>query len=342
MSENVAILAVAGGRKTECIVESAIAEKCGRVWILTYTNENQRHILRRLHQKHGGSPPHVEVMGWFSFLIDHCIKPYQRALTREPLFLKGLNFEGERSRYARKEEIHRYFFDRSAKIYRNGASDFATLLNEATNGAVIERLEGIYAAIYIDEVQDLVGYDLDLLEILFRSGIRIVVAGDIRQHTLATNTGSRHKQYRGPGFVEWLTTQSSDCRLEHRSENYRCNQAICDFANGLFPNLPASVSKDVDVTEHDGVFEISNGDVLTYVEQWSPVVLRHSKVTNTLDLPSINIGVAKGSTYDRVLIFPTKPMLTYLADRDSSKLKAPESLYVAVTRARHSVAFVVP
>jgi hypothetical protein len=102
------------------------------------------------------------------------------------------------------------------------------------------------------------------------------------------------------------------------------------------------MSKDVQVTEHDGVFQIACGDVLKYVERWSPVVLRHSKVTKSFGLPAVNIGVAKGSTYDRVLIFPTKPMLTYLADRDSSKLKAPESLYVAVTRARHSVAFVVP
>jgi DNA helicase-2/ATP-dependent DNA helicase PcrA len=56
----------------------------------------------------------------------------------------------------------------------------------------------------------------------------------------------------------------------------------------------------------------------------------------------MNIGVAKGSTFDRVMIFPTKPMLRYLDDKDETKLKAPERLYVAVTRARFSVAFVVP
>lgn len=56
----------------------------------------------------------------------------------------------------------------------------------------------------------------------------------------------------------------------------------------------------------------------------------------------MNIGVAKGSTFDRVLIFPTHPMLKYLDGGDPSELKAPERLYVAATRARHSVAFVVP
>lgn len=34
-------------------------------------------------------------------------------------------------------------------------------------------------------------------------------------------------------------------------------------------------------------------------------------------------------------------MKQYLSDHDASKLKAPERLYVAVTRARYSAAFVV-
>jgi DNA helicase-2/ATP-dependent DNA helicase PcrA len=52
------------------------------------------------------------------------------------------------------------------------------------------------------------------------------------------------------------------------------------------------------------------------------------------------IRYSEGSTYDRVLIFPTKPIREYLEDRDPAKLKRPEALYVAVTRARYSVAFV--
>lgn len=55
-----------------------------------------------------------------------------------------------------------------------------------------------------------------------------------------------------------------------------------------------------------------------------------------------NIGVAKGSTYDRVLIFPTKPMLEYLKTNDLTKLPSRHRLYVAVTRARFSVTFVLP
>jgi hypothetical protein len=60
-----------------------------------------------------------------------------------------------------------------------------------------------------------------------------------------------------------------------------------------------------------------------------------------MGLSAMNIGVSKGSTFDRVLIFPTKPMLKYIKTKDPSALTAPERLYVAVTRTRRSVAFIV-
>ena len=52
-------------------------------------------------------------------------------------------------------------------------------------------------------------------------------------------------------------------------------------------------------------------------------------------------GSAKGLTFDRVLIYPTQPMLNWLSGK-SRDMKA-ESLsrfYVAVTRAKYSVGFV--
>lgn len=94
-------------------------------------------------------------------------------------------------------------------------------------------------------------------------------------------------------------------------------------------------------TEHDGVFFISPADVPDYVAQHNPVVLRPNKDQDTLGLGATNIGVSKGSTYDRVLIFPTASIKRYLTQRDATELKEPEKLYVAVTRARFSAAFVV-
>jgi DNA helicase-2/ATP-dependent DNA helicase PcrA len=69
--------------------------------------------------------------------------------------------------------------------------------------------------------------------------------------------------------------------------------------------------------------------------------LRYRRTVDTLGHPAINMGEAKGSTFDHVLVFPTKPMRDYLVHRDASRLTTREHLYVAVTRARHSVAFVI-
>lgn len=63
---------------------------------------------------------------------------------------------------------------------------------------------------------------------------------------------------------------------------------------------------------------------------------------NSFGHTAMNIGVAKGSTFERVLVIPTQPMLRYLRSGDLSHINSPYKLYIAVTRAMHSVAFAVP
>jgi len=256
--------------------------------------------------------------------------------------IKGLNFKGRRNRFTKKSSL-KYFLDGGADMYRDGVSDFVVSLNGETQGAVVDRLERIFRHIFVDEVQDLAGYDLDVIDLLFKSAINVTLVGDPRQHTLATNIGPRNKKYRGAGLVDWFAERSDICRLETRDCNYRCNQAICDFADAIYPKMTGTTSLGVAPTGHDGIFQISPDDVTGYVEEHRPVtILRHDKNVDTKGLTAMNIGVAKGSTFERVMIFPTQPMLKYLNDGDETKLKAPEKLYVAVTRARFSVAFVVP
>ena len=86
---------------------------------------------------------------------------------------------------------------------------------------------------------------------------------------------------------------------------------------------------------------IRPADVPAYVEEFDPVVLRWNKNSDTLGLPAQNFGVVKGRSFDRVLIFPTEPMRKYLKKPDPAMSLDRAKFYVAVTRARHSVAFVV-
>jgi len=340
--KNIAVIAAAGSRKTEQVVESALAVTSGRVLITTYTNENQREIIRRIRQRVGVVPQNLSVMGWFSFLINQCARPYQRSLTGSPLVIRSLNFKGARSRFTRKSDILRYFLDSNQDMYRDGVSDFVVQLNSATKGSVTRRLERIYSHILVDELQDLVGYDLDVLELLLASRIKVTLVGDPRQHTLSTNLGGRHKRYRGVGLLDWFREREDLCALDQRTECYRSNQLICDFADSIYPTMPRTRSVMLERTDHDGIFSVKRGEARDYFATYRPEVLRDTKKADTLDFPAMNIGVAKGCTFDRVLIFPTKPMLMYLGDLDPSKLKAPERLYVAVTRARYSAAFVIP
>jgi DNA helicase II / ATP-dependent DNA helicase PcrA len=55
-----------------------------------------------------------------------------------------------------------------------------------------------------------------------------------------------------------------------------------------------------------------------------------------------NFCMSKGLTHDRVLIFPTGPIRAFLTKGTLLGDKSACGLYVGVTRAVHSVAFVMP
>jgi len=169
--KNLAIIAAAGSRKTEVIIEMALADPGRRVLITTYTDENKRQITARIQAKSDGLvPPNITISGWFTFLVNQAVRPYQNSVTGRVGHVGVLNFIGAKARGVSKSQSA-YFFDRHGDIFRDGVSDFACIANTNSEGKVINRLEQIYDDIYIDEVQDLVGYDLDFLDLLLKSTI---------------------------------------------------------------------------------------------------------------------------------------------------------------------------
>lgn len=75
------------------------------------------------------------------------------------------------------------------------------------------------------------------------------------------------------------------------------------------------------------------------------MILRWNRLANLpvdLRAGAANLGEVKGATFDRVLIFPTKAMLKYLRTADINDTGGRDHFYVAATRAKFSVAFVVP
>ena len=250
LGPNKAIIAAAGARKTQYVIDAALADPSARVLITTYTNENLRQIQARIRERTGIIPPHIWTTGWFSFLLAHGIRPYQRSVLGRAGMVGGLNFQGKRNRYTPATNPA-YFVDSHGDVYRDGAADLVDRIDAASGGLVIDRLERIFDHIYIDEVQDLVGYDLEVLDRLFHSRVAVTVVGDPRQYTYRTNTGTKNPKYRGAGLVNWLDERAEICAQEHRNESHRCHQQICEFASKIFPEFEPLTSGHAIETDHD-------------------------------------------------------------------------------------------
>jgi DNA helicase-2/ATP-dependent DNA helicase PcrA len=308
----------------------------------SYTNENIDQINAYLIEKRGYIPANISVASWYSFLLQHGVRPYQNHMTDKGR-INNINYTATPSKYIAKTNVNQYFLTQGENIYRDRVADFICECDNRTKGLVIRRLERIYAHIFIDEIQDFAGFDLDILEKLFISSIATIAVGDPRQATFSTNYSSKNKQYKKSQIIEWVNSKlkAKLFQVEERTDCYRSNQLICDFADALFPTLPKTISKNTKVTGHDGIFPIKESEVSDYYKTHKPMVLRHDRRTNTMGLSASNIGTMKGRTFDRVLIFPTNPMKKYLATKDLSKAGDLAKLYVAVTRAKYSVAFVL-
>lgn len=350
LNKNKVIVACAGSGKTTGIVEEALKLGKQRVLITTYTNENLYQIKAFFIEKAGYIPANVTVQSWFSFLLQEGVRPYQNKMTKRGrvesiFFIENTKDAGKlkkKLRYIPESKDSHYLTEKNY-IYDDKVSKFIYNCDKCSKGLISKRLEKIYGSIFIDELQDFAGYDLELLGMFFDSHINIVAVLDPRQATFSTNTAQKNRQYRKSKIYSWLNVEESKNKIiiEEINDCYRCNQQICDFADKLFPDLPKTVSKNTRLTGHDGIFYISSKEVNAYISSYNPRILRYSKKTKTLGFPAINIGLSKGRTYDRVLIFPTKSMLEYLKTKELSKAGDKTKLYVAVTRAKYSVAFVV-
>lgn len=336
-------LAVAGGRKTQSIIEHCREASEGRrILVLTYTVRNQLEISNRLAPIRPLAA-HMDVLGWFGFLIRHWIGPYLpcRFAGRR---VAGLNFPGDPGQYARGEAR---YLDADGRAYMIHLAKLAIEVQGASGDSVLERLSRIYHEIHIDEAQDLTGWDLEVLAELLKSRIDVHMVGDLRQALLSTNPRDpKNSQFKGLKIKHWF----DECQrrglldIEHQTTTWRSNQMIASFADAIFdPSWgfgPTTARNDA-TCGHDGLFAVDTGYVREYLRRYAPLCLRHSaNSAKTLSLPFVNIGVAKGMSADHVLIAPTGPMIAYLRKQTQLADTPCCSLYVAVTRARHSVAFV--
>lgn len=343
-SGNRVIIAAAGSGKTTAIVTEATDNEAGRSALITYTNNSTSELRGKALELHGFVPPQISVATWYGFLLRHLVRPYQSRLHGS--HVNSLQFVNGRSvPMVPEKNTERHYFSGLGRIYVDKVSKFACKLIAETGGAPIARIEQIFDRLYIDEAQDLAGYDLDLVEMLFATRINIVLVGDLRQATYRTNNAGKNSAYVGPKIINKFRAweQAGQVDIEPHNYSFRCVQAICDFADALYPDFEQTISRNETVTGHDGVFAVRRRDLAAYFERYRPQTLRYNRTTKAAIGVPYNYGEAKGMTFERTLIYPHGPLEKYLKTgklADAGKELA--KIYVAVTRARQSVAFVVP
>ncbi|MDP4092803.1 MAG: UvrD-helicase domain-containing protein [Bacillota bacterium] len=343
-SNNIVELACAGSGKTWRMCHDSICcdNSSKKMLMISYTHKGIYSIKKEYAQQNQGVlGKNIIIYTWFQFLLRELIKPYQRSFLGKICQVRSCDFSQLYGIDYSHKNSKEYFLNCNYDVKANHASEFAVLLNKLSAGAVIKRLEETYSCIYIDELQDLVGYDIDLLELLFLSSIKIYCVGDYKQATLKTHNPKSNKTKGGMYVFKYLETIKESHRLNIIKNNTsrRFISDIAQFINLFYLEDP--VISIVECNEQAiGVFQITEDNAPKYIQFYSPTILKYDIKTSTLNYPSLNFGVSKGMTLDRVLIFPNGPLTDFLID-PSKKLKAPDRYYVGVTRAKYSLTFVV-
>lgn len=366
MKENKLVIAAAGSGKTTYLVRTALSQT-EPVLITTFTNENELEIRNKFVKLNGCVPSNVTIQTWFSFLLQHGVRPYQATYNKvlSDYHVSGIHLVNERSGlkyykrrgtkevpiyYKEEDNFFKYYFDKDKKIFTDKIARFVCRSNETSNGKVIQRMSEIFPSIYIDEVQDLAGYDLEILKALFQCKSNIICVGDPRQATFYTHWEKKFTKYKNGKILQFIEKECNKDRViidtTSLNNSHRNNKTICEFSSTLYPQMPITspcncMDCHVDRISHQGIFLINKDDCDVYMQMYNPIQLRNNKKEEISDASQCyNFGKSKGKTFDRVLIYPTVEIKVWLKDRthvlkDTTKAK----LYVAITRARYSVAF---
>ncbi|MCW5203061.1 UvrD-helicase domain-containing protein [Desulfobulbus sp. US4] len=366
------VLASAGAGKSRLIVKQSL-EKVAlgkKVLILTYTKNNQEELVKKFCEISNIVPSTVTIKGWFTFLLEDMIRPYQSCLFLDripnihfndkgdphkrvnPSTKKSMYIRGRKEKNGPNYNPKHFLTSKEGKAHTTYISKLAYRVNSLSKGKPIMRLSEIYQTVCIDEVQDLIGWDFEVMKSLSKSNIdQFCCVGDFRQTLYSTHVTTKKPKD---------NHEKLDCfggiglTLEQLNISWRCTQKICALAdlvhkkeNVYEPTKSKMQEIDPDYPDHLGVFVVRSDNVEAYLKKYQPTILRASRSSQkTLcnGREAFNFGESKGMGFDRVLICATNKHKDFLAGKEDAfkndkTSKAKNALYVAITRARFSVAF---
>ncbi len=352
--ENKLIIAGAGTGKTKYLIDRALKIK-ENILITTFTINCKNEIIDKIIKQKGYVPKNINVQTWFSVLLKHGIKPYKRALKIEKVNgvymaqgRSGIKFFGKRGPiYWGEEDFDKFYFDANYNIYTDKLSKLVIRIDDNTNGKVINRLTSIYSNIFIDEVQDMAGYDLEFIKRLLKSKSNIILVGDPRQTVYKTHYEQKYKKYSDGNIENFIKAECKniECNIDNSTLNrcYRCHKEIISFVNNFYNEYIPMESTEIETTEHQGVFIIKPYQIEEYINRYKPVqIIYDSRTTTSKNSRTITMGKSKGATYNRVLLYPTKGFKNYIINGKSNiNIGTKNKLYVGMTRPINSLTFVI-
>ena len=219
------ILAVAGSGKTQTILDRLTTSK--RSLIITYTHNNLNNLERRIVNRFGHFPAEFSLKRYFPFLYGFCT----RALLADKLNITGVLFETP-SRYmgnTTSKDIA-YYQTKRGYLYYNR---IARLLKEQNlMPAIRNRISKYYDTVFIDEVQDFAGHDLNFICDLATTESEMLLVGDFYQHTYDTSKdGNTNRTIYNDESKYRKKLSDSGYNIDDNSLNnsYRCSPQICEF-----------------------------------------------------------------------------------------------------------------
>ena len=350
MGHNIMRIEVAGSGKTYGICKDIITKgrpaSGKRVLVVTYTINGGNSLEKELRAQNSGIiGDYVEVFTWYHFLLSHLVKPYQSSFPHIGINqIEAIDFsDDERKAFGKRtmqysHSSEKLYLNSSSMLIKDFASEFATKLIEKSQNMVIQRLEDIYEDIYFDEVQDLAGYDIEIIKALFSSKINITLVGDPLQATFATNNNNqKNKRYCGAN----IENLAALCKVPvtHNTISRRCNEAICKFAMSISKPTYQIISANNDFSSHSGVFLVAGNDAEDYYDTIKPQCLAWDRRSKYRFGGAINFGSSKGMTFPHTILSGTKKLQDFILY--GKPLDSTEKYYVAATRARFSVCIVV-
>lgn len=376
MKENICFVAVAGSGKTTHLVEMGYRRLqelketgiyFGQLAYVTFTTNNQANLQNRLRSRIGMSSS-IVVLGWYQFLLKNFISPYKRDVIERlygtntsvsyaiPPTYKGP--DGKNRPAYKKGDLESKFLDSVGDIYKDHIAEFALECIQKNKTSLQKYLPEVYDAIYIDEAQDLSGYDFEILKFLIKEvRLTIVVAGDPKQTTYTTANTRKNKGITFDAYFEKNVNTRNKAYVNIDRDTliytHRCIETISTLASRLYPN-PSTITcrcaeceKRRDVFTHRlrGLYLVQEKLIHEFIRETEAAVLRWDKRDKyTRELPcTYNMGEVKGLEFDAVLISPTEKMLDVIKKQGmgvSDLILA--KLYVAVTRPRYILGLIVP